>query len=224
MSLRRSVATACGLAFLFGCGVAQASPLLTNGGFEDGVYSDGVNTSVPNGWTSSAGYDLNTSYNKVVTAPVFTGNSALQFSNFENQTPASLSQTFGDVIGQTYTVDLFVRNNGGDAPNPLTGASGSFMSASAGGTTKTYGLANWATFFDVWVEEAFTFTGTGTDTIVLSANNTPAFWFVDDVSINASASATPLPPTWSIMLGGLVMLGVFVTRGMRNNGAAFATA
>ena len=85
---------------------ANADNILLNGGFEDGVYTSTLgagltNTSVPNNWIPNQGYDSESGFNRVNTAPfipVHSGTFALQIGNEDSQDLPSLSQTFSDVI------------------------------------------------------------------------------------------------------------------------------
>ena len=186
---------------------AQAAELLINGGFEDGVYTSAGNssqTSVPNGWETTAGYDLNPSFNRVLPTHVNSGAAALQLGNVENQIPATLTQSFSDFIGVLYTVSFYVFANGGDAS--------AFLTVSAG--EQQAKLTDYTSFTPGFVLQSLTFLGSGSDTLVISANNTPAFWYVDDVSVSGETreGETPLPAALWTMLSGLTGLGIVAHR------------
>ena len=66
----------------------------------------------------------------------------------------------------------------------------------------------------------FAVVGTGSDTLVFTTANDPSFTYLDDVSL----TATPLPPTWTMLIAGFVGLGFFAYRGTKKNGTACAAA
>ena len=187
---------------------AGAVNVILNGGFEGGVHSNGGNPSVPNGWTSSAGFDAFPLFNQVVTAAplVHSGNSALQIGNASNQTLASISQSFLDVAGGLYTVSfwVFVPSQAPVGANQLT-----VFVNSSGLTLNNYVAP--------YTQQSFTFVGTGgLDTLTISGFNNSTFFYVDDVSVGPAP--TPLPPTWTMMLIGLAGVGFITYR--RSNGGS----
>jgi hypothetical protein len=183
---------------------ANAANIILNGGFEGGVYTSGINPNVPNNWVSNAAFDSQPAFNKVQTAIVNTGTSALSISNFDNQPLAQLSQTFADVPGATYTVMFFYDYRSTD-PN-------AFLTVAAGGQSSSFtGVATGG-----FVSSSFTFTGsiTGSDTITISARTDPDEWYVDDVSVTGPTvgPGVPEPSTWTMMLLGFAGLGFAFSR------------
>lgn len=180
---------------------AEAANLITNGGFEDGYVSDGL-SSVPNGWTPNAAYPQAV-YNQVESAlPAHTGSYYLKIGDYDANPVAMLNQTFSDVVGALYTVSFY-----GYAGR--SGDSNAYLTVSAGGES--------ATFLDTintWTQETFTFHGTGSDTLTIAAQTDPGNWFVDDVSVNgpavASPGAVPEPASWAMMIVGFGMIGAGV--------------
>jgi hypothetical protein len=96
---------------------AQAANLIVNGGFEDGVYTSTIggntNTQVPVGWDSTAAFDLEPGFNNVSTNLPHSGSFDLSIGNFDYQPLATLTQTFSDVSGDSYTVDFWTFDGGG---------------------------------------------------------------------------------------------------------------
>ena len=194
----RAVAVATGV--LFWAAGAHAASLLLNGGFEDGVYTSTIdgntNTEVPNDWDSSAAFDLEPSFNHVTAGSPRSGSFALSIGNFDDQPLATLTQTFSDVAGDSYTVSFWAFDGGanGDANAFLTVAVGS-ASETFNDTVATY------------TEGTFTFVGTGSDTISIAAQTNPSEWIVDDVSVTGAAGTVPEASTWAMMLLGFAGLG-----------------
>ncbi len=193
------------------CGSANASNLIVNGDFEGGIYSDtqgGVtNSNVPDGWTPSLGFDFE-AFNQAATGlGAYDGNGYLRIGNFDDPggrddgKPAILSQTFGDIAGSTYNVAFFASNggNGGDA--------NAFLTVSVDGV----GVTVPGTIVEGYVSYAFSFVGTGSDTLSIWAQTNPSEWFVDDVSVDGDlvAGTTPLPAGFPLFATGLAALGWF---------------
>jgi len=121
---------------------------------------------------------------------------ALQIGNEDNQDVPSLSQTFSDVPGSTYTAQLFLAYGG-------SGDSGAFFQVLVDGIEKLK-ITSLQTFpYDQLI---FTFVGTGSDTLTIQGNTNPSEWFVDDVSVNGPAAAVP-DPIAGAGLPGLIFAG-----------------
>jgi hypothetical protein len=188
---------------------ANAANLVLNAGFEGGVHTSGNNQSVPDNWVSNAAFDNGPSFNNVEQVFVHTGMNGLAIGNDENFSPlATLSQTFNDVQGATYSVMVFYQLS-------ANGDSNAFLTVSAGGQSFTANGPNATPGFVP--STTFTFTGSGSDTITLSAQTHAGNWYVDDVSVNglAPSSGVPEPSTWAMMLLGFAGLGLAFRRSRR---------
>ena len=112
-------------------------------------------------------------------AAVHSGGQALQIGNFDDGPLASLSQTFAEVSGNTYSGQIWVYY-------PQTDA-GAFLQVLVDGTT----LVNLpGTNTGSYTEFTFSFIGTGSDTLTIQAQTDPGEWFVDDVSVQGDTNAT----------------------------------
>jgi PEP-CTERM motif len=184
--------------------LANAVELLTNGGFEGGVYTSGGNTSVPDSWISNAAFDSQPGFNhqdNANSSDVHSGSFSLSIGNFDNQPLAQLSQSFADVNGATYTVSFWGKTGG--ANDPLA-----FLNVAVGTAGVTFNET--ASSF---TNGTFTFVGTGSDTLIISAQTNPSEWFVDDVSVTGAAvGAVPEPSTWAMMILGFAGVGFMAYR------------
>jgi hypothetical protein len=177
------------------------SQLIVNGGFENGTYTSTVggntNAFVPVGWTANAGFDLNPAFNRVNTGNQFDGNYLLSISNFDYQPLATLSQTFSDVSGDTYSGSFWAYDGGANGdPN-------AYLSL----LIDNNALVTLGDTIGSWTQYTFTFTGTGSDTLTLAAQTNPSEWFVDDVSVTGQAtSVTPEPSSLLLLATGLAGL------------------
>jgi hypothetical protein len=180
---------------------ANAANLITNGDFSGGTYTStvGGNTSNmdPNGWTPNAGFNLNPSFNHPA---VVNSLSALSIGNFDYQQLATLSQTFSDLSGSSYTVN-FSAFDGGANGDPIA-----YLQVSAGGQSVTLNDTVAAPFQPY----NFTFTGTGSDTLSISAQTNPSEWYVTNVSV--AVAAVPEPETYAMLLAGLGLIGFIAYR------------
>jgi hypothetical protein len=201
----RALAVATGI--IFGAAGAQAASLLLNGGFEDGVYTSGGNPNVPNDWDSTAAFDSYPNYNKVGEEYAHSGDFSLLIGNTDSEPLATLTQTFSDVAGDTYTVSFWAYDGGANFdPN-------AYLKVSVGSASETFDDT-----VAIYTEGTFTFVGTGSDTLVIAAQTNPSEWLVDDVSV--TGSAVPEPSTWAMMLLGFAGLGF---AGYRRTRKAVAT-
>jgi hypothetical protein len=204
---------------------AHATNLLTNGDFEDGVGSSTLsissgpyagtytNNSVPVGWTANAGYDLEPSFNFVVGPSIGaeSGSYYLSISNFDYEPLATLSQTFSDVVGQSYHVSFWAFDGGAN------GDGNAYLELSVGGQNVTLN----ETVAFPWQNFGFSFVGTGSDTLTIAAQTNPSEWYVDNVSVS---SGVPEPSTWALLLLGFAGLGFAGYRRARTHPGALHTA
>ena len=195
---------------------AHAADLITNGGFEDGVYTVGGDASVPTGWTPNAAFVAFPNFNRVINGDEHSGSSALHLGNLDNGPLAALSQTFADVAGLTYSASLYVDDLGAH------GDANAFFKAAVDGATKVV-LDDTVASYTL---ETFSFVGTGSDTLSLAAQTNPNEWAVDDVSVTmvAAAPGVPEPATWAVMLVGFGGLGAAMRTRRRLNAPLGAQA
>jgi PEP-CTERM motif len=85
---------------------------------------------------------------------------------------------------------------------------GSFLKVAVDGL----GLKLFQDIGQTYKEYSFQFTGTGSDTLAISALNSPSFYYVDDVSVGAVNSAVPEPSTWAMMILGFAGIGAMTYR------------
>jgi PEP-CTERM motif len=190
------------------------SQLIVNGGFENGTYSSTINSatnsSIPNGWTPSYGFDWAPQWDHVNTGSgAFDGNAYLSIGNDDGNPEPDLSQTFSDVAGTTYFGSIYVDYGGAG-----TGDTNPYFDVWVDGTPLVT-LTNLAP--GVWTDYTFSFTGTGSDTLTLGGNTTPVEWFVDDVSVTGqAASVTPEPSSFLLLATGLAGFAGAIRRKLTN--------
>jgi hypothetical protein len=199
---------------------AVALNIVANCGFEGGVYSSTIgsntNTSVPNSWTPSAGYDLEAGFNHL-SGVANSGSNGLSIGNDDGQPVPTLSQTLTDVLGTHYNGVIYVDYGGAGTTDPLP-----FFNVSID-NSPVLSLNNTAP--GSYTEYTFSFTGTGSDTLSFGGNTTPDEWFVDDISVTAAPVApTPLPAALPLFAAGLGGLGLLGWRRKRKNAAAVTAA
>jgi len=190
--------------------------LIENGDFGDGTYTSTVggntNANVPVDWVADANFDLEPGFNDV-RSNGYLSTYNLSIGNYDWQTPPSLSQTFSDNVSEVYTVSFFLFSNNWD--------SGSFFEASVGGSNFLDPITNNIAIgypIGSYTLEAFTFVGTGSDTLVLTGNDTPGEWYVSNVSV--TGTGVPDQGMTVLMLSfGLAALGFF-QHGLRRRAVA----
>jgi PEP-CTERM motif-containing protein len=194
---------------------------IVNGGFEGLAtsFTDGAttNTLVPSGWTPNNAFIDVPEFNHVDTgAGAHSGNQYLQIGNFDfpTQGVAGLSQSFSDTAGLSYTVTYWAFTSGSGDP-------AAFLTLSAGSASQTHGDNDPG--IGAWAQYSFTFTGTGSDTLGITAQTNPAEWFLDDISVSNGVGAVPEPSTWAMMILGFVGIGFMAYR-RKQNGPALRVA
>jgi len=186
---------------------AQASELITNGGFEAGL----------TGWTSSGQIGVNTAadYNPccgtVGSEPGFSGNHFVDFGSGNTAGVDLVSQAFNDLLGSLYTVSFDLG---------AFGAGTNLVTATAGGVSQNFTVTANNNADTTFHNQSFSFLGTGLDTVKFTVvatgpDNTDAL--LDNVSV--SGVAVPEPATWAMMLVGFGGLGALLRR---RRTAAFA--
>jgi hypothetical protein len=168
--------------------------LITNGSFETGDFT---------GWTTGA-----TSFPQyIVTSPVEDGLYAAQIAGYSYGAD-TLSQVVATAAGQTYELSFW-------RYQVLAGPTIS-LDVTWDGTTV---FSELNPIVQAYQNFTASVVGTGSDTLVFTAVNDPAYTYLDNVSLTA---AVPEPATWAMMLLGFVGLGVAGYRGSRNSGALAA--
>jgi hypothetical protein len=183
------------LALLLGVQTQARADLVTNGGFETGDTT---------GWTftpAASGSDFYVGStplsNPGPSTPTHSGNYAANFGAVGSQFD-TLSQTLATTAGQSYTLSYWVSHDSTNAQNEFQ--------VSWNGTV-IQDLVN-ASAFD-WTNYTFTVTATGpTTTLQFAGYEVPAWFGLDDVSVNP-AGANPVPEPASLALLGLGGLGLF---------------
>lgn len=170
-------AAAAALAAMLVGGSANAA-LVVNGGFETGDFT---------GWTANpVSFPI-----YIVTNPVNSGAYAAQIAGFAYG-PDTLSQTVGTTAGQSYTLS-FAFWQDDYYPNGFD-VSWNGVSVFAQTDTNTG---------NAYAPASVRVVGTGSDTLVFTAYNDPAFTYLDDVAL----TAVPEPESWALMITGFGAIG-----------------
>jgi hypothetical protein len=182
---------------------AVVGNVVTNCGFEGGVYSSTLSTftngDVPNSWTPNSAFDEFPGFNQVTSGNPNSGTYALLIGNGDAAPTPTLSQTFSDTSGVTYDGSLYI-SYGGAGQND---SAASFQTL-IDGTTKV-NLNDSASV--TYTQFTFAFVGTGSDTITLQGNTNPSEWEVDDIVITAAGSSTtPEPGSLAFVAAGFLVL------------------
>lgn len=193
---------------------ASSANLVQNGGFEAGYLLD---------WTMEGNFSAYNGVNGGEDGVVpYAGCCMLSLGNFPPGGPsgisgiAGVSQTLSTVPSQTYNLSLAWADNGTNSS-----AQQLFQVLWDGAAVRTI---NGETGSLSWQILSFVVTGTGSDTLTLQGYSYNGFNDIDNVSVNARVTATPLPSTWTMMLLGLAGLGFFAYRGSKKDSAAIAAA
>jgi hypothetical protein len=176
-----------GALFFAGAPKAHAN-LLVNGGFEDGNF---------NGWTQGDNTGFTGVQGNFSGVNPEEGNDQAFFGPVGST--GFITQTFADTAGQSYEVSLWMYNFGG-TPSSFNASldSTSFVNLTDSSAQP-------------YTNYTLQFTGTGSDTVTITARQDPSYWLVDNVQVN-QVSGVPEPSTWAMMILGFVGLGFLAYR------------
>ena len=167
--------------------------LVVNGSFETGNFT---------GWTA----DANSFPMYIVTNPVEDGIYAAQIAGYDFN-PDTLSQTVADTAGQSYLLSFWRYQADGAPPIGLT--------VTWDGVT-VFSEVNPG--FQPYQNFNALVTGAGSDSLVFTSYNNPAYTYLDNVSL----TAVPEPAAWIMMLVGFGGLGLAAFRGARKASVSIA--
>jgi len=200
ISVVRCLSVAFVMAFVASAAYADGINLVTNGNFTANgtpspfttVFAEGSGIS---DWTVESGsVDLIGTYWQ---GPLFpTGGNSI---DMDGDSPGSISQSFSDTPGQVYTVTFYLSGNPDGPPTTKT------LDVSVDSTSETFYYTigdNSHTSMD-YVEESFTFTGTGPDTLTFTSgdNGSPYGPVIGHVSVIPEGGTT-------LVLLGLAVAGL----------------
>ncbi len=165
---------------------AQAAELVTNGGFETGSFS---------GWDLSG----NAGNTGVTTSAAISGTYGALLGPVGSD--GILTQSITTVPGSHYTFSFDLLNEGG-TPNGFIASFNNNVLLSIINTA-AFGPAHYS--YDVVA-------GGPSSQIKFSYFQNPAYFHLDNVSLQGTGGAVPEPATWATMILGLGMVGALMRR------------
>jgi hypothetical protein len=169
-----------------------AQNLLANGSFETGDYT---------GWETGGNFE----FTQVVSGAfyVYTG---AQDGNFYSTagavgSPGTISQSFNDVAGASYTFSFYMAAVGDD-PSHFT---------AYWNNTPVLDMSD-PNNGGVWTLYSFQETGTGHDSITFAQQDDPAYIALDNVSVTQNTGSTPEPSSILLLGSGVLGLGSVIRR------------
>jgi hypothetical protein len=152
--------------------------LVANCGFETGDLT---------GWNSGGNLGFT-----AVTSALYVNSGNFGFQMGPQGSTGFISQNLSTINGQGYTFSFFLMNDGG-TPN--------FFSASWNGSSL---LSFSDTGAIPFAQFSFSVTGTGSDVVRFDFQQDPAYWGLDDVSVDSGLTAAPEPGTLAMLLAGII--------------------
>lgn len=186
---------------LFACcsvGFAYAdSNLVANGSFETGDFTS---------WTVTG----DTTFTGVCDVSTCPGGFAPQSGNFAAYfgpvgDTASISQTIATTPGDSYSLSFYLANPVGGTPNLFSVTFGD----------STFSFQNFGASFG-WQQFTLTTLASSDQTpLIFTFRNDPAYWFLDNVTVQQSGGTVPEPGTFALFGSGILGLGTLVRRRLR---------